>query len=126
MALTIGLLIVKSSIHNVIRVAAVRNRLVTTSCPVHVIARMPTASVLRGVLFGVPGIDTQTVFIHVSLMHVVHVTVMKVIRVSFVLDGAVATARTMRMSVVFVGFASLRHGVTSRNRHMRNRHISTY
>jgi hypothetical protein len=56
-----------------------------------------------------PGINCNHVFVNVTFVGMVQVSVMKVVSMSFVLNSGVSATRTMLMRMLFVNATQLRH-----------------
>jgi hypothetical protein len=105
MVVTVPLVrMVQVSFHKIIRVAAVRNRLMPAVCPMRVFPFMCSAAVIRSTSGWIGTTLTQSMFIHMSLMGAMKMSVVQIIDVTFVIDCSVAATGTMRMGVLIVRF----------------------
>jgi hypothetical protein len=96
-------------IHQVIRVVAMRNRFVAAAGAMPVSVFMRPAVVVGRTIGGVGGAHRQDVLIHVVSVHVMQVTVVKVIGVAVMLNRGMTTALPVLVVVVRVRLA-LAHG----------------
>lgn len=95
---------VQVSVHQVVRVVTVGDRLMTAAGSVLVPLVVRAAIVGRRAAARVGGAYRQRVLIHVVPVDVVQMAVVQVVRVPVMLDGGMAAARAVLMGVVRVGF----------------------
>lgn len=93
---------VKVSVHDVIDMVAVRNRLMAALSVVAMLLVMAFAGVSRRACGRVARTDRQRMLVHVVAVDVVHVPVMQIIRVSLMRDRLVSAAGAVRMGMSFV------------------------
>jgi hypothetical protein len=86
---------VKSSLHQVIDMIAVRHGFVPTTRPMLV-----RAAVLRGALRRVAGANGERVFVDMIPMHMVQMSIMQIINVACVANSRVPAVGTMFMRMV--------------------------
>ena len=103
---------VQVPLYHVVGVISVQHRLVPAIWPVNMAGFMSATLVVRcaAVLVGRP--DRQPVFVHMISMHMVQMTVVKIIDVAVVPDCGVAAVRAVGMCVSFLLHAGLRHRVS--------------
>ena len=104
-----GVRVVQMSLDEVVRMIAVRNRVVSATRTVHVLSIVPSALVRRSAASRIFRPDFDSVLINVIAMHVVHVSVVQIVGVTVVADGHVTTAGLVNMGVVRMGLV-LGHG----------------
>jgi hypothetical protein len=85
--------------HHVIKVIAVRNAFVSAFRAVGVLAFVGSTLVFGGAGVGIGSANRNRVFIDVAAMEVMHVPVMKVVRMPLVAYSHVPTGRTMFVTV---------------------------
>jgi hypothetical protein len=92
------------STHQIVSVIAVRNRFVPASGSMLMVLIVTTAIMSGRARRGISRVYGHHMLINMPLMRVVHVSVMEIIRVSFVFNGCVSATRAvlMRMAVVLV------------------------
>jgi hypothetical protein len=95
---------VKVSVHHVIHVIAMGNRLVAALCTVPVFGAVCTAVVAVGAVGRIPGADIQFVLVHMSLVKGVQVAIVNVIGVSVVQDRRMTTVLAMLMRMAIMSF----------------------
>jgi hypothetical protein len=95
---------VKVSVHHVIHVIAMGNRLVAALCTVPVFGAVCTAVMTVGAVGRIPGADIQFVLVHMSLVKRVQMAVVNVIGVPVVQDRNMTAVLAMLMRVVLVSF----------------------
>ena len=83
--------------HEIIRMVAVGHSLMPALGAVNVIRFMSTAVMLRRALFWVCGIDGQLVLIDVLSVDMMHVSILKIVRMSLMFYGGMATLRTVNV-----------------------------
>jgi pseudouridine-5'-phosphate glycosidase len=98
--------VVQMAIHQIIDVIAMRHGFVATTRAMNVAKVMGSAIVLRGAVGGVDRGQAYGVFIDVSLMQVVQMTVVKIVDVIVVLDGGMTAAFLMLMRMFRVSDTS--------------------
>jgi hypothetical protein len=91
----IAVRMMQPAIYEVIEVVAMRYRLVSTIWAVRV-----RAAVLRRAAQGINGVDRDDMFVDVVLVHMVQMTVVKVIYMAVMPNCRMAAARAMLMRVV--------------------------
>jgi hypothetical protein len=74
------------------------------------LAVVRTARMSRGARGRIRATVSQGVFIHMTLVGIVKMAIMQIIDVSFMFDGGMATAWTVRMCVLIVGFVGAHLG----------------
>jgi hypothetical protein len=95
---------VKVSVHHVIHVIAMGNRLVAALCTVPVFGAVCTAVVTVGAVGRIPGADIQLVLVHMSFVKGVQVAIVNVIGVTVVQDRRMTTVLAMLMRMVIMSF----------------------
>jgi hypothetical protein len=88
----------------IVGVAAMRNRFMSASSPVRVLAIMRTTGVSRGTSGRIRAALRQSMFIDMPLMGTVKMPVVQIVDVTFVFDRGVPAAWTMRMWVLIMRF----------------------
>jgi hypothetical protein len=100
---------VKASIHQIVDVVPVRNRLVPAARPV----RMTGADILWCAMSRVGSVNCYHVLVDMISMHVMQMTIVQVVNVAFVLNRRVSTPRAMLMGMIGVFlFSASRHGLS--------------
>ncbi len=94
--------VVQMSRHDVVRVVAMRNRLVSAAWPMRVLAVMGAARVARRARRRVRRVDRERVLVDVVAVDMVQVAVVQEVLMTIVRDAFVTAARAMRMSVIGV------------------------
>jgi hypothetical protein len=94
-------------VDQVIDVIAVRHCLVPATGSMSMALFMATAVVVRSCGRGISRVDGYHVLVYVSLMQIVHVSVVKIIRVPLVLNRGMSASRAMLMGVGVVSFTLL-------------------
>jgi hypothetical protein len=122
--------VVQVPAYDVIDVVSVRHWFVTTSGTVLVAFLVAATVVLRRSRCRICSTDCDSMFIDVISVHMVHVTVVKIIRMAFMLDRSMPASGTMlmRMAVVNItGFCHytipFREGVTFTDVSLRGRDV---
>jgi hypothetical protein len=87
----------------IVHMIAVRDRLVAAAGTMHVARLMTAAAMVRSAAVGVFGRHLDHVLIDMVFMRVMEVTVMQVVGMAVVLDGGMAAARSVAVSVVGMG-----------------------
>jgi len=98
------MLMVEMTLHEVIRMIAMRNGFVAAARAVTVSGDVTAAGVSRSAFRRIPGIYFQLVFVHMIAMHVVHVAIMKETLVAIVQESRVAALISMLMRVSLMSF----------------------
>lgn len=93
---------------------AVRDGGVATVLTMNMAFFMTLTVMLRSADIGIGCVYIQNMFIDMVAMHMVHVSIMKIIGMSVVNDGRVSAASTMLMFVTFVCFTGFCHVIDSR------------
>lgn len=102
------------AIHQVVDMIAVGHGFVTAIGSMDVVGRM-AAALAMGAVIRIGRIDLQHVLVHVITVHVVQMAVVEIVDVARVLDGGVATVRTVLVAVIGVMLlAAGAHGADSR------------
>jgi hypothetical protein len=100
---------VKASIHQIVDVVPVRNRLVPAARPV----RMTGADILWRAMSRVGSVNCYHVLVDMISVHVMQMTIVQVVNVAFVLNRRVSTPRAMLMGMIGVFlFSASRHGLS--------------
>jgi hypothetical protein len=86
---------VKPSLHQVIKMVAVRHGFVPTTRPM-----LMRAAALRGALRRVAGANWEDVLVDMIPMHVVQMSIVQIINVAFMSNGRVPAVGTMFMRMV--------------------------
>jgi hypothetical protein len=94
----------KMSLHEIVLMTAVRNRLMPAASPMRVLAIMRAARVCRGTGGRIRTTLRQGVFIHVPLVRTVKMPVMHIVNVTFVLYADMPAAWTVSMRVLIMRF----------------------
>ena len=97
----IAMLVVQTTVDDVVNVIAVRYGFVTATFAVNV----AVAGVNRMAAVRVGFIDAQSMLIVVAVMLMVQVTVVQIIDVAFVFDGSVSAVCAVNVVMMLVGFA---------------------
>ena len=98
----------------VVRVIAVRHRLMATAGAVDVARVMPTAAVVGSAAVGVLARYLDRVLVDMIFVRMMKVTIVQIVYVATVAHGRVSAARPMLVSVVGVGWGrASRHGIVS-------------
>jgi hypothetical protein len=100
---------VEVSAHQVVRVAAVRDRFVPASWPMNVLRAVAGTGVLRRTRVGVVGGDLQRAFVEMVAVQRVHAAVVQVIDVRAVPDGRVPAPFAVHVRVVAVDLVFIHH-----------------
>lgn len=102
----VAMLVVQATVYNVINVVAMGYGFVSAAFTVNVVATM-----VGGIAFGWVGfVHVQSVFIVMTVVFVVQMTIVQIVNVVAMFDGGVSAICAMLVVVMFVGFAS--HGVS--------------
>ena len=100
----VAVLVVQATVYNVINVVAMGYGFVSAAFAVNVVATM-----VGGIAIGRIGfVYVQSVFIVMTVVFVVQMTVMQIVNVVAVFDGGVSAICAVLVVVMFVGFAG--HG----------------
>jgi len=94
----------KMSFHEIVFVAAVRNRFMPAASTMGVLTVMRAARMSGRACGRIRTTLRQTVFIHVSLVRAVKMPVMHIVNVTFVLNRDMPAAWTVSMRVLIVCF----------------------
>ena len=94
----------KMSFHEIVFVAAVRNRFMPAASTMGVLTVMRAARMSGGTSRRIRTTLRQTVFVHVPLVGAVKMPVMHIVDVTFVLNCYMPAAWTMSMRVLIVRF----------------------
>ncbi len=94
--------VMKVPIHQVIKMVAMRNCLVSTLRPMHMVSRMPRAIVPRGTVLRIERGYANHMFIDMVFMRIMQMAVMQVVDVAIVHDSGVAAFQPMAMVMIFV------------------------
>jgi hypothetical protein len=98
----------------VVRVIAVRHRLMATAGAVDVARVMTAAAVVGSAAVGVLARYLDRVLVDMIFVRMVKVTIVQIVYVATVAHGRVSAARSMLVSVVGVGWGrASRHGIVS-------------
>ena len=97
----IAMLVVQTTVDDVVNVIAVRYGFVTATFAVNV----AVAGVNRMAAVRIGFIDTQCMLVVVAVVLMVQVPVVQIIDVAFVFDGSVAAVCAVDVVMMFVGFA---------------------
>jgi hypothetical protein len=95
---------VKVSVHHVIHVIAMGNRLVAALCTVPVFGAVCTAVMTVGAVGRIGAADLEGMLVHMALVKRVQVAIVNVIGVSVVQDRRMTTVLAMLMRMVIMGF----------------------
>lgn len=90
--------------HEIIPMTAMRNRFMSATIPVRVLTVMRAARMSRGTRGRIRPTLCYGMFIYVPLVGTVEMPVMQIIEVTFMSDGCVSAAWTVRMRVLIVRF----------------------
>jgi hypothetical protein len=96
------------AIHQVVYVISMRHTLMTASCSVNVVGLMSAAIMLRRAFVGVVFSHANRMIVYVVTVNVVHVSIMKIIRVAVMLNSGVTAIRTVGVRMAFVFRTTLR------------------
>ena len=99
--ITVG--VMQVTFHQIIDVIPVRDRFVTAACAVLVRCIVAAAGVLGRANVWVRRVHSQRVLIHVAVMGMMKMPIVKVIDVSFMLDGQVPTIGSVGVIVAIMG-----------------------
>ena len=94
----------KVSFHEIVFVTAVRNRFMSASSPMRVLAVMRAARMSRGTSSGIRAALRQGMLIHVPLVSAVKMPVMQIVDVTFMLYADMPAARTVSVGVLIMRF----------------------
>ena len=94
----------KVSLHEIVFVTAVRNRFMSASSPVRMLTVVRTARMSRGTGGRIRATLRQGMLVHMPLMRTVKMPIVHIIDVTFMFDGGMPTAWTMRMRVLIMRF----------------------
>ena len=94
----------KMSFHEIVFMAAVRNRFMSAASAMRVLTVMRAARMSGRTIGRIRTTLRQTVFVHVPLVGTVKMPVMHIVDVTFVLDRDMPAARTVSMRVLIVRF----------------------
>jgi hypothetical protein len=95
---------VKVSVHHVIHVIAMGNRLVAALCTVPVFGAVCTAVMTVGAVGRIGAADLEGMLVHMALVKGVQVAIVNVIGVSVVQDRRMTTVLAMLMPMVIMSF----------------------
>jgi len=94
----------KMSLHEIVLMTAVRNRLMSAASSMRVLAVVRAARMSRGTGGRIRTALRQGVFIHVPLVRAVKMPVMHIVNVTFVLHAYMPAAWTVSMRVLIMRF----------------------
>jgi len=94
----------KMSFHEIVFVAAVRNRFMPAASTMGVLTVMRAARMSGGTRSRIRTALRQTVFVHVALVSAVKMPVMQIVDVTFVLNRDMPAAWTVSVRVLIVSF----------------------
>jgi hypothetical protein len=104
--------VMQTAIHQVVDMITVGHGFMTAIGSMDVVGPM-AAALAMGAVIRVGGIDLQDVLVHVIAMHVVQMAVVQIVDMASVLDGGMATVRTVLVAVMRVmPVVAGGHGVT--------------
>lgn len=92
--------VVQVPVYQIVKMVAMGHHRVTAVRPVHMIRIMTAALMARSASCRVLFTHLQPMLVHMIAMHVVQVTIMKIIHVVAMLNGLMATVFTMLMIVI--------------------------
>ncbi len=98
---------VQPAVYEVIDMVAMRHLFMSAAWTVS----MRTVD-LRGAVHGICGIDRDDMFVHMILVHMVKMTIVKIVHMAVMANRGVSAIRAMAMSVVlmvFLGASGHRH-----------------
>jgi len=95
---------VEVTVHQVVGMVAVRNRLVSAIRPMYMAFLVPSAIVVRGTRCRVFSTYGDLVLVNMITVRVVEVPIVKIVLMAVVLHGRMPAVRTMDVSVCFVYF----------------------
>jgi hypothetical protein len=90
----------KMSFHQIVAMAAVRNRFMSATRPMRVLGVMGAARMSRGTRGWIRATLRQGMLIDVPLVRAVKMSVMQIVDVTFMFDRGMPAARTVRMGVL--------------------------
>lgn len=94
--------VVKVPLDQVINMVAMRNRLVSTLRPMHMIRSMPRAIVPGRAVLRIRRVYANNMFIDMVFMRIMQMAVMQVVDVAIVHDSGMAAFQPMEMIMIFV------------------------
>lgn len=94
--------VMQVAFHEIVDVAAVRDRFVSATCTVCMLGVVRTTRVARGASRRIRLSFCEDMFVDVALMSAVQMPVVQVIDVTFMFDRGMPTARTMCVGVTLV------------------------
>ncbi|HTR43307.1 MAG TPA: hypothetical protein VMH87_16975 [Pseudomonadales bacterium] len=99
--------VVKSSINQIINVVPMRDSRMPAVGAMNMFGLVFGNSKARSAFVGIGGVDGNLVFIHMVSMGMMQMAIMKIIRMSFMLDCSMSTARTVDMRMICVSGARM-------------------
>jgi hypothetical protein len=96
------------TVHQIIRVVAVRHGFVAAAYAVDMARFVAAAVVLRGTRVGVRGVDGQHMFVDMIAVRMMQVPVVQIIRVPIMFHRRMAAASAVLMVVIGMRFTGLR------------------
>lgn len=96
---------VQMGVNQIVNMITVRHAFVPAAGTVYVAALVSSAGMSGRALRTILSVALENVLVNVILMHVMQMTVVEIVSMAVVLDGDVATARPVRVRMLFVRLA---------------------